>query len=253
MASAMNGIALHGGPAPLRRHVPDLLRLPAPRDTPLGAHAQPVIYVFTHDSIGLGEDGPTHQPIGQMMSLRAIPGLTTIRPADPAETVEAWKLAMEQPDRPYAFALSRQDLATLGGPGRGAAKNLRRGAYVLIPEEGALDLILIGSGSEVQLCVDAAAQLKRTGVGVRVVSMPSWDLFDAQPKAYREKVLPSACRARVAVEAGWPHGWERYVGLDGATVGMEGYGASGKAEDLFEHFGFTPANVVKVARRVLRG
>ncbi|HYE57523.1 MAG TPA: transketolase [Rhodothermales bacterium] len=252
MASAMNGIALHGGLRPYGGTFLIFLDYLRPALRLSALMRMPVVYVFTHDSIGLGEDGPTHQPIGQLMSLRAVPGLTTIRPADPAETVEAWRLTMEITDRPVALALSRQDLPVLGGRGRGDAKGVRKGAYVLVEEQGNLDLILIGTGSEVQVCVEAGARLSKSGVGVRVVSMPSWDLFDAQPRSYRERVLPPSCRARVAVEAGWPHGWERYVGLDGGVVGMETYGASGRYEDLFEHFGFTAANVVKVARGVLR-
>lgn len=249
MASACNGLALHGGLRPYCGTFlifSDYMR-PAVRLSAL--MEQPVVYVFTHDSIGLGEDGPTHQPVEQLMSLRAIPGLTTIRPADAAETVEAWKLAVEHAERPIALALTRQGVPTLDGSGAG----LRRGAYVIRDCEATPEIILIGTGSEVQLVVDATEQLQKEGVAARAVSMPSWELFDAQPTAYRQEVLPDGVRCRLAVEAGVSKGWERYVGLDGATIGLSRFGASAPVDVVMEELGFSTDHVLSEARRLLAG
>lgn len=208
----------------------------------------PVVYVFTHDSIGLGEDGPTHQPIEQLAGLRAIPGLITIRPADANEVREAWRFAMES-KRPTALSLSRQALPVVDRKNCGPASGLERGAYVLADvAKGAPDVILLASGSEVQLCMDARDRLAKDGIRARVVSMPSWELFEEQNPAYRNQVLPTAIRARVSVEAASLFGWDRYVGADGARIGMTTFGASGPYKDVYRHFGITVEHVVEAAK-----
>jgi transketolase len=209
------------------------------------------IYVLTHDSIGLGEDGPTHQPIEQLPNLRAVPNLTVIRPGDAAETAEAWKAAILNRKGPTALILSRQALPTLDRTVLGAADGVHRGGYVLAKEDGELKALIIASGSEVPLALAAREQLQAEGVGVRVVSLPCWELFEQQEKGYRDAVLPPACTKRVAVEAASPFGWERYVGRCGKVVGMTGFGASGPAGQLFEHFGFTAKNVARQVRELL--
>jgi transketolase len=209
----------------------------------------PVIYVFTHDSIGLGEDGPTHQPIEQLMALRAIPGLIVIRPADANEVVEAWRVIVAEKDAPVCLVLSRQALPTLDRGRYAAASGLARGGYILSEaEKRSPDVILIGTGSEVALCLEAAAMLAREAIAARVVSMPSFALFDRQDDAYRESVLPQEVKARVAVEAGGAFGWERYVGRGGATVGMRGFGASAPLKDVMEAFGFSAQHVAEAAK-----
>ncbi len=212
---------------------------------------QRVIYIFTHDSIGVGEDGPTHQPVEQLMGLRAVPNMVVIRPADATETVEAWKLAVARRDGPTALILSRQNLPILDRSLYPPAVNVQHGAYVLWETSPNPDLILIATGSEVPIALDAAKQLQAKGIAVRVVSMPSWELFDAQPAAYRERVLPSRIRARVSIEAGAKIGWERYLGLDGAAVGLSTFGASAPAKDVYEHLGITASHVVQEAQAVL--
>jgi len=210
----------------------------------------PSIFVFTHDSIGLGEDGPTHQPIEQLAGLRAIPNLQVIRPADFNETVHGWRFAIGQTELPSAFALSRQGLATLDGVKEDC---IERGAYVLRQSDGDgdPDVILIGTGSEVHVCLDAVEPLEADGHRVRVVSMPCMDRFSEQDEAYREEILPRAVRARVAVEAASPMGWHRWVGSDGDIVAMEDFGASAPAKVLYEHFGFTGEAVAERARSVI--
>jgi transketolase len=208
----------------------------------------PVIYVFTHDSIGLGEDGPTHQPVEQLAGLRAIPDLVTIRPADANEVVEAWRMVLRMRNRPAALVLSRQPLPTLDRSIYASASALERGAYVLRDTSGRPDVILIGTGSEVSLCITAANLLDGEGIRVRVVSMPSCELFNEQEEAYRESVLPSDVLARVSVEAASVLGWERYVGPRGAMVGMTGFGASAPLKDIMSAFGFTAEHVVQVAK-----
>jgi transketolase len=208
----------------------------------------PDIYIFTHDSIGLGEDGPTHQPIEQLAGLRAIPGLVTIRPADANEVVEAWRVIVNL-KRPACLVLTRQALPTLDRRLYASASGLARGGYVLSDAPGQKpDVILIGTGSEVPLCVAAQDLLKPQGLAARVVSIPCWELFDEQNEGYRESVLPRAIKARVSVEAAATLGWERYVGREGAAIGMHSFGASAPAKDLMRHFGFTPENVVAAAK-----
>jgi transketolase len=215
---------------------------------------QPSIFVFTHDSIFLGEDGPTHQPIGQLLSLRAIPGLTLLRPADAVETVEAWRFAIENSTRPVALALTRQNLPVMAETLERAAAGVRRGGYVLAdPPQGTPVAILLATGSEVPLALEAHRALLADGVLTRVVSLPSWDLFDAQDAAYRSAVLPPALRVRLAIEAATTMGWERYVGDHGAVLGLTSYGASAPAGDLAQHFGFTRDEVARRLNELLAG
>jgi len=211
----------------------------------------PVTYVFTHDSIAVGEDGPTHEPVEHVMSLRLIPHMRVIRPADANETAVAWKLAIESTKHPTALALTRQAVPTFDRTKFASAEGVRKGAYVFSDAPGTPDVILIGTGSELQLAVDAQEKLAAEGIKARVVSMPCWDLFDAQDAAYKESVLPGSVRARVAVEAGTPVGWERYVGLEGRVVGQQGFGASGPVKDVFKHFGFTVENVIAHAKETM--
>ena len=211
----------------------------------------PVVYVFTHDSIGLGEDGPTHQPVEQLASLRAIPGLITIRPGDANEVVEAWRLVAGLRHDPVLLVLSRQALPTLDRQRFAPAKGLAKGAYVLADSGGVPEVILIGTGSEVSLCVEAYQQLVAKGVKARVVSMPSWELFERQSPKYRATVLPPEVTARVSVEQASTFGWERYVGLGGRAIGMTTFGASAPIKDLVQKFGFTVENVVGAALGLL--
>ena len=254
MGAIVNGLAVHGGFAPYGSTFlifSDYMR-PAIRLAALmGIH---VVHVFTHDSVALGEDGPTHQPIEQLASLRAIPNLTVIRPADANETAVAWKVALETKKRPVLLALTRQNVPTLDRRRYASADGLRRGAYVLSDApDGKPALILIASGSEVGLIVEAAEKLQADGIAVRCVSMPSWELFDAQPQAYRDQVLPPDVPARLAVELGVPQGWDRYIGAHGDMLGIDHFGASAPAEVLLREFGFTVANVVARACALLAG
>ena len=210
----------------------------------------PVIHVFTHDSIGLGEDGPTHQPVEQLATLRATPNVNVVRPADANETALAWKFALSQTDGPCALVLSRQGIPILD-PDSIPDDAVAKGAYVLRdPAQGEPDVILIGTGAEVATCVDAAEKLEAEGLATRVVSMPCWDRFIEAGREYQEQVLPPSVRARVSVEAGATIGWDRWVGPDGASIGMTGFGASGPAPELLEHFGFTPENVAECAKEI---
>ena len=213
----------------------------------------PVVHIFTHDSIGVGEDGPTHQPVEQLASLRAIPGLITLRPADANEVVEAWRYIMPLRRHPVALVLSRQALPTFDRSTYAAASGLARGAYVMAdPVKGPPAVILLGTGSEVALCIAAYERLTADGLSARVVSMPSWELFEGQSQDYRDSVLPPHITARVAVEQAATFGWERYVGLTGAVVGMRTFGASAPLTALQQKFGFTPAHVVAMAKEQLR-
>lgn len=212
---------------------------------------QPAIYIFTHDSIGVGEDGPTHQPVEHLAALRAIPHLDVIRPADANEVAVMWKHLMNLRDRPAALALTRQALPTFDRAQYASADGALRGAYVLADSKGAPEVLLLATGSEVQLCIGAFEQLQKEGIRTRVVSMPCWELFERQEPAYREATLPASARARVAVEAGVAFGWERYVGSEGEILGMHGYGASAPLKDLLNAFGFTVEAVVHAAKRVI--
>lgn len=209
------------------------------------------VFVFTHDSIGLGEDGPTHQPIEHLSSLRAIPGLTVFRPADATETAIGWRFAIEHRDGPTMLVLTRQNLPVLDRSRFPSAESALKGGYVLVGADETPDLILLASGSEVSLALESAEKLQSDGVKVRVVNMPSFELFDKQPVAYRESVLPPGVRRRLAIEAAHPMSWHKYVGLDGDVVGMGTFGASAPAEVLFEKFGFTVENIIKRAKKLL--
>jgi len=212
----------------------------------------PTIYVFTHDSIGLGEDGPTHQPIEQLASLRAMPGLMLLRPADANEVVEAWRVIMQLKHQPAALVLSRQGVPTFDRSKYGAAKGVANGAYILADApDGKPEVILMGTGSEVSLCVGAYEQLRTEGVKARVVSMPSWNLFERQSDTYKAQVLPPEIKARVAVEQAATFGWSQYVGPTGIVVGMRRFGASAPLKDVQKKFGFTTENVVAAARKVI--
>ncbi|MHB8900472.1 MAG: transketolase [Thermoguttaceae bacterium] len=251
MAAAVNGMALSG----LRSYgatffvFADYLR-PSLRLAAL--MKLPVFYIFTHDSIGVGEDGPTHQPVEHLASLRAIPGLLVLRPADANEVAEAYRIAVSQKARPSALVLTRQNLPTLDRSVYGPASGTAQGAYVLSDCDGKADVVLIGTGSEVALCLAAQQNLAAEGIQARVVSMPSWELFDEQSQAYRETVLPPDVKCRVAVEAGVALGWHKYVGAEGTVVGMPGFGASAPYEELMKHYGFTVENVAAQAKALLK-
>jgi len=208
----------------------------------------PVVYVFTHDSIGLGEDGPTHQPVEQLASLRAIPGLVVLRPCDANEVVESWRVILQMRHQPVALVLTRQDVPTLDRS-KYAPAAVERGAYVLadVPN-GHTDVLLLATGSEVALCVDAYQQLAKEGIAARVVSMPSWELFDRQTEEYRESVIPPAVTARVSVEQASTFAWSRFVGPTGHIIGMHGFGASAPLKALQKRFGFTSEQVVAAAK-----
>jgi transketolase len=209
----------------------------------------PVIYIFTHDSIGVGEDGPTHQPVEQLASLRAVPGLIILRPADANEVVEAWRVIMQLKHEPVALILTRQALPTLDRTKYASASGVAKGAYVLTDaEDGNPDVLLMATGSEVALCINAYEQLKTEGIKARVVSMPSWELFDQQSQEYRDRVLPPSVTARVGVEQADTLGWHRFTGLDGHIVGMKTFGASAPLKELEKKFGFTPDQVVAAAK-----
>jgi transketolase len=212
----------------------------------------PVIYIGTHDSIGVGEDGPTHQPVEHLAMLRAIPNLVVLRPADAAETVEAWRAAMMRLNGPTLLVLSRQKLPVLERPPLGSAEGVSRGAYTLLDAPGgAPQAILIATGSELHVAVAAARLLQADRVRVRVVSMPSWELFAAQPEAYRHEVLPPSVRVRLGLEAASPFGWLRWVGDEGAMLSMDGFGASAPGERLFQEFKFTPERAAELVRQLL--
>lgn len=257
MGAVLNGLALSG----VRAYGSSFLIFsdymkPAIRLSAL--MALPVIYIFTHDSIGLGQDGPTHQPVEQLLALRAIPGLITLRPADANETVEAWRVVIGLKHQPACLALSRQPLPTIDRTRYAPAAGVALGAYVLADarrDKSAKtmgdEVILIGTGSEVSLCIEAHEQLEREGIAARVVSMPSWELFEQQDQAYRDSVLPPEITARVSIEAGSTIGWDRYVGAAGEKIGMHGFGASAPIEDLLKKFGFTREAVLAAARRQL--
>jgi transketolase len=251
MGAILNGLALCG----LRPYGASFLIFSDYMKPPIRLAAimrLPVIYVFTHDSIGLGEDGPTHQPVEQLIQLRAIPGLVTIRPCDANETRQAWRLAILS-SRPVALILSRQALPTLDRKIYAPATGLSRGAYVLAGADIAKpDVILIGTGSEISLCVQAHEDLTKRGIASRVVSMPSFELFEEQDRAYRESVLPPTVRSRVSVEAAAVTGWDRYVGPDGIRIGMHSFGASAPYKDLYKHFGFTVDHIVAAAEAQIR-
>lgn len=250
MAAIMNGMSLHGGIRPYGGTFLTFCDYMRPSVRLAALMKLPVIYVFTHDSIFLGEDGPTHQPIEHLAALRSIPNLSVIRPADANETATAWALALERKDGPTALILTRQNLPIYEETTHG--KGSERGGYVIEKESGGeADLALIATGSEVSLAREASRMLRERGVRVRVVSLPSWDVFEAQPQSYRDSVLPPNLTRRLAVEAGVPFGWERYVGREGRTHGIQRFGASAPIKDLQQLFGFTPEAVVSAAEALL--
>ncbi|MDD6455819.1 MAG: transketolase C-terminal domain-containing protein, partial [Lachnospiraceae bacterium] len=248
MAAMGNGLALHGGLKPyvatffvFSDYTKPMARLSA-------IMGLPITYVFTHDSIGVGEDGPTHEPIEQLAMLRSLPNFHVFRPADATETAAAWYAALTSEKTPTALALTRQNLPQLAG----SSKEALKGGYVLEDSTKEVpDAIIIASGSEVQWAVGAKAELAKEGVDVRVVSMPCMDVFEEQSEEYKESVLPKAVRKRVAVEALSTFGWGKYVGLDGAVIGMDHFGASAPYSKLFEEYGFTTENVVKTVKSIL--
>jgi len=250
MAAIMNGVALHGGFVPygatflmFMEYCRNAVRMAA-------LMKQRSIFVFTHDSIGLGEDGPTHQPIEQMSALRSTPNLSTWRPCDSVESAVAWKQAIKKSDGPSALIFSRQGLVCQDRTAE-QITNIERGAYTLIDCDGTPDLILIATGSEVDLAVKAASQLSERSVNVRVVSIPCAEVFSEQDATYRESVLPSDVYARVAIEASHPDYWHKFVGLDGRVVGMSTFGESAPGPELMEHFGFNVENLLQVAEECL--
>ncbi len=253
MGTVVNGMALHGGVVPYGATFlifSDYMRPPIRLAALMGLK---VINVFTHDSIGLGEDGPTHQPVEQLAALRAIPGLTLIRPCDANETAEAWRFALEHAHGPTAICLTRQDLPTLDRKDFAPAQGLQRGAYTLKDFNVSLepDVILISSGSEVHIALEAADELSHSGISVRMVSMPSWELFEKQDQKYQDRVFPPDVRARVAVEAGISQGWHRYLGQQGRFIGMDRFGASAPYQILYEKFGLTAGHVKEEALNLL--
>ncbi|MDO5650368.1 MAG: transketolase C-terminal domain-containing protein, partial [Gallicola sp.] len=247
MAAIGNGLALYGGIKPyvatflvFSDYLKGAMRLSAIMEVPL-------TYILTHDSIGVGEDGPTHQPIEQLSMIRSLPNINLFRPADAVETAYAWKVAMESTRVPTAMALTRQNLPNLEGSGEGTEK----GGYIISKETRDLELILMASGSEVQYCVEAKKRLEDEGYGVRVVSMPCMDLFDNQNDEYKESVLPKDIRKRVSMEAAATLPWYKYVGLDGITIGLDRFGESGPGEKVFEHFNLNGQRVYDESKKLL--
>ena len=251
MGSIANGMALHGGTIPYTAtflifsdYMRPPMRLAALMD-------QRVVYVFTHDSIGMGEDGPTHQPIEQLIGLRAIPNIVVLRPADATETVEAWKIAISRRSGPTALVLSRQNLPILDRNAHAPVSGVQQGGYVLWECSDHPDVILIGTGSEVHIALDAGKLLQERSITSRVVSLPSWEIFAAQPTEYLERVLPPGIKTRVSIEAASTLGWERYVGLDGVAMGIPHFGASAPAGVLYQQFGLTAERMAEEAEKLV--
>jgi transketolase len=250
MAAAMNGMALHRGVIPyggtfliFSDYCKPAIRLSA-------VSGERVIYVMTHDSIGLGEDGPTHQPIEQLAGLRAMPNLLVFRPADAVETAESWQLALEHSKKPSLLALTRQNLPTVRT--EHTDENLSaRGAYELAAADGQAKVSILATGSEVDIALKARDLLQAEGIGTRVVSMPCWDLFEEQDETYRERTLGPGT-VKVGIEAASPFGWDRYIGRNGTFIGMHGFGASAPAKDLYKHFGITPEAAAEAAKAALK-
>jgi transketolase len=254
MAASLNGMAAHGGVRPFGSTFLIFTDYAKPAIRLSALMRLPVIYIGTHDSIGLGEDGPTHQPIEQLAMLRATPNVTVIRPADATETVEAWRSAISRPDGPTVLVLTRQKLPVLDRTTLAPAALAAKGGYVLLDAPGGVQpaAIVIATGSEVHVGLNAVQQLQREGIGARLVSLPSWEIFDAQTPEYRETVLPAAVRARVAIEAAATFGWHRWVGETGCVLGMDHFGASAPADQLFKEFGFTPEKVVEAVKALIQ-
>ncbi len=253
MGAVLSGMALHKGVRPYGGTFLVFADYCRPAIRLAALMKQPVTYVFTHDSVAVGEDGPTHQPVEQMAALRAIPGLTVIRPADATETAAAWKVAMKTTNGPVALILSRQNLPVLDRTYYPSATALAKGGYILSDSKGKPDAILIGSGSEVSICLEAQKALAKQGVSVRVVSMPSWELFERTSQKYKDAVLPPTVSARVAVEAGISMGWERYVGSQGAVLGIDRFGASAPGSTVMDKYGMKAATIVAKIKELLKG
>jgi len=253
MGAILSGMALHKGVRPYGGTFLVFADYCRPAIRLAALMKQPVIYVFTHDSVAVGEDGPTHQPVEHLAVLRAIPGLTVIRPADATETAAAWRVAIKSANAPVALILSRQNLPVLDRSFFPSATALAKGAYILVDPKGKPDVILIGSGSEVSICLEAQKALAGRGVAARVVSMPSWELFDRTSQSYKDAVLPPKVTARVAVEAGISMGWERYIGSRGATVGIDRFGASAPGGTVMEKYGMKAAAIVAKTEALLKG
>ena len=252
MGSILNGLSVHGGIIPYGATFLIFSDYMRPSIRLAALMKQRVIYVFTHDSIGLGEDGPTHQPVEQLASLRSVPNLIVLRPADANETAEAWRVALNRAGGPAALVLTRQNVPVIDRTGRAPAAMLRRGGYVLAdPAGGEPQVLIIATGSEVQLALAAGGLLAAGNIRARVVSLPSWELFEAQPREYRESVLPPSITARVGIETGVRTGWERYIGPWGEFVGMSSFGASAPGQVAYEKFGFSAENVAERARIAL--
>ncbi len=252
MGAIASGMALHGGIIPYTATFLifyDYMRPPVRLAAMMGLR---VIYIFTHDSVGLGEDGPTHQPIEHLAGLRVIPNLTVIRPADATETIEAWKIALKRREGPTALILTRQRLPVLDRKSLAPASGVQRGGYILWQATPSPEVILIGTGSEVHIALEAGKLLMVKGINARVVSLPSWELFDAQPEEYRNSVLLPALKARVSIEAGVTLGWERYIGSEGITIGIDCFGASAPGKVIYEHYGLTARRVSDEAERLLK-
>ncbi len=253
MGGIMSGMVLHKGLRPYGGTFLVFADYMRPAIRLAGLMKLPVIYIFTHDSIAVGEDGPTHQPVEHIASLRAIPGLTVIRPADATETIEAWRLAVQTTDGPVALILSRQKLPVIDRTIYSSADKLVNGAYILSDSDGKPDIILIATGSEVHIALEAGKILEEKGVSVRVVSMPSWELFEKTSQEYKDKVLLPDVTIRIAVEAGISMGWERYAGSNGVVIGINEFGASAPGNIVMEKFGFTSGNIVQKATELLTG
>jgi transketolase len=253
MGAILSGLALHKGIRPYGGTFLVFADYCRPAIRLAALMKLPVTYVFTHDSVAVGEDGPTHQPVEHLAVLRAIPGLTVIRPADATETAAAWRVAIKATDGPVALILSRQNLPVLDRSYYPSATALAKGGYILSDSKGQPDAILIGSGSEVSICLEAQRALAKQGVAVRVVSMPSWELFERTSQAYKDAVLPPKVTARVAVEAGISMGWERYVGSRGAVVGIDRFGASAPGETVMDKYGMKAAAIVSKTKELLKG
>ncbi len=252
MGAIANGMTLHGGLIPFVStflvfydYMRASVRLSA-------FMKQGVIYVYSHDSIGVGEDGPTHQPIEQLAGLRTVPGLVTIRPADATETVEAWRIAITSRNNPTALVFTRQKLPVIDRQSTAPAANLQYGGYILWQPSEEPDIILIATGSEVHIALEAGKMLNKQGIAARVVSLPSWELFEAQTEEYRESVLPRRIKARISIEAGVTFGWERYVGTEGIAIGIDRFGASAPYNILYQKFGLTADRLVSEAHKLLK-
>jgi len=253
MAAVCNGMALHGGTIPYASTFLVFYDYMRPAVRLAALMRLRVIFVFTHDSIGVGEDGPTHQPVEHVFGLRSVPGLTVIRPADAAETVEAWRTAMANKEGPTVLVLTRQNVPAIDRSHGSPAAELARGAYVVRDADRTPDAILLATGSEVSIAMESADQLASRGIAVRVVSMPSWRLFETQTRQYRESVLPPKVRRRVSIEAGITLGWERYVGIDGRAIGIDTFGHSAPGPELYRRFDLTADRVTREVVDLMKG